>query len=138
MPAKTTGSAASTTIITLSLIGVFLLVAFALLPRGFSSDVSVIGQGKPVVVLAHNKDSVQSFNLMDLLNKVRDDYSGTMEFRVVDDTSPQGHAFISKQQVDLGTLLLFGSDGKRTGVVSDLKDEPALRLALDSAFPTAP
>lgn len=63
-----TGSAARTTIITLVAIVAFLVVATMLLPKGFSSDTSVIGQGSYVVVLAHNKDSVQSLTLMDLLN----------------------------------------------------------------------
>jgi len=46
-----TGSAARTTLITLVAIVAFLVVAIMLLPKGFSSDTSVIGQGSHVVVL---------------------------------------------------------------------------------------
>jgi preprotein translocase subunit SecG len=52
---KQSGSATRTTLITLAAIVAFLVVAFMLLPKGFKSDISVIGQGSNVVVLAHNK-----------------------------------------------------------------------------------
>ncbi|MGD8886498.1 MAG: hypothetical protein PVF34_12815, partial [Gammaproteobacteria bacterium] len=69
-----TGAAARNSLIVLVAVGVFIVVAIMLLPKGFSSDLSVIGKGTPVVVLAHNKDSVQSLKLMDMLNKVRHEY----------------------------------------------------------------
>lgn len=129
-----TGSAARTTTIVVTVIAMFIVAAVMLLPKGFKSDLSVIGQGSPVVVLAHNKDSVQSLNLMSMLNKVRADYEGQMEFRVVDNGTPQGRAFISKQQVNLGALLLFGPDGTRQRVVSGINNEELLRSTLDTAF----
>ena len=129
-----TGSAARTTLIALAVIAVFNVVAVMLLPKGFKSDLSVIGQGSPVVVLAHNKDSVQSLNLMDMLNKVRSHYEGRIEFRVVDNGTPQGRAFIAQQQVSLGTLLLFGPDGTRQRVVSGINNEDVLRTTLDAAI----
>ncbi|MGB5305779.1 MAG: hypothetical protein WBO57_06030, partial [Gammaproteobacteria bacterium] len=94
-----TGSAARTTLITLVAIAAFLVVAITLLPKGFSSDTSVIGQGSHVVVLAHNNESMYSLNLMDSLNKVRSEYSDRIEFRVVDMNTPQGQAFLQQQQV---------------------------------------
>lgn len=133
-----TGSTARTSIIVLAVIAVFIVVAVLLLPRGFKSDLSVIGQGTPVVVLAHNKDSVQSLNLMDMLNKVRSDYDGSMEFRVVDNGTPQGRTFITQQQVNLGTLLLFGPDGTRQRVVNGVTDEAVLRATLDAALNKPP
>ena len=93
-----TGSAARTTLITLVAIVAFLVAAIMLLPKGFSSDTSVIGQGSHVVVLAHNKESVQSLALMDLLNKVRSEYSSRIEFRVIDKNTPQGQAFSSNNK----------------------------------------
>lgn len=128
------GSAARNTLIALAAIALFVVGAVMLLPKGFSADLSVMGQGKPVVVLAHNKDSVKSLNLMDLLNKVRGDYDGRMLFRVVDNNTPQGRAFIDQQQVNLGTLLLFGPDGIRQRVVSGIEDESTLRATLDGVF----
>ena len=129
-----TGSVARTTLITLVIIVTFLAVAIVLLPKGFSSDTSIIGQGSYVVVLAHNKDSVQSLTLMDLLNTVRSEYSSRIAFRVIDMNTPQGQAFIQQQQVQPGSLLFFAPDGTRQRVVSNIDDETELRASLDSIF----
>ena len=128
------GSAARTTLIVLAAIGAFIAVAVMLLPKGFSSDTSIIGRGSNVVVLAHNKDSVYSLNLMDIMNQVRGDYTGRIDFVVADANTPRGRAFIEKQQVELGTLLLFGPDGTRRGVVNAIKNQTELRTTLDSIF----
>ena len=129
-----TGSAARTTLITLVAIAAFLVVAITLLPKGFSSDTSVIGQGSHVVVLAHNNESMYSLNLMDSLNKVRSEYSDRIEFRVVDMNTPQGQAFLQQQQVRPVSLLFFAPDGTRQRVVSNIDDETELRASLNSIF----
>jgi len=129
-----TGAATRTLLISIVAIGVFLGIAVMLLPKGFSGDTSKIGQGSAVVVLAHNKDSVQSLNMMDYMNQIRGDYSGRIEFVVADANTPQGSAFIQLQQVELGTLLLFAPDGRRLQVLGNLNSASGLRTALDSAF----
>ncbi len=129
-----TGSAARTTLITLVAIVAFLAVAITLLPKGFSTDTSVIGQGSHVVVLAHNNESMYSLNLMDSLNKVRSEYSDRVEFRVVDMNTPQGQAFLQQQQVRYVSLLFFAPDGTRQRVVSNIDDETELRASLNSIF----
>ena len=123
-----------TTLITLVAIAAFLVVAITLLPKGFSSDTSVIGQGSHVVVLAHNNESMYSLNLMDSLNKVRSEYSDRIEFRVVDMNTPQGQAFLQQQQVRSVSLLFFAPDGTRQSVVSNIDDETELRASLNSIF----
>lgn len=128
------GSATRTALITVFAIVAFLVGAFFLLPKGFSGDTSIIGQGSNVAVLAHNKDSVQSLNLMELMNQVRDVYAGRVEFVVADANTPQGRAFIDKQRVELGTLLLFYPNGTRLRVVSNIDSQSMLRSTLDSAF----
>jgi hypothetical protein len=127
-----TGSATRTTLITLTAIVAFLLIAILLLPKGFSDDISIIGQGSRVVVVAYNKDSVQSMTLMDLLNNVRSEYSNRTKFRVIDMNTPQGQAFLQQQQVQLGSLLLFAPNGTRQRVVSNIDDETELRANLDA------
>jgi hypothetical protein len=128
------GSAARTTLIAVVGIITFLVVAFMLLPKGFSGDISIIGQGSNVVVLAHNKDSVKSLNLMEYMNQVRGDYSDRVEFRVADMNTPQGRTFLDKQKTGLGVLLMFGPDGTRRRIASDINDQTALRAAIDATF----
>jgi hypothetical protein len=127
-----TGSATHTTLVTLVAVVAFLVVAIMLLPKGFSTDTSVIGQGSYVVVLAHDNESMYSLNLMDSLNKVRSEYSDRIEFRVVDMDTPQGQAFLQQQQVRSVSLLFFAPDGTRQRVVSNIDDETELRASLNS------
>ena len=128
------GSALRTTLISVFVIVAFLAAAFMLLPKGFSGDTSIIGKGSNVVVLAHNKDSVQSLNLMEYMNQVRDVYAGRVEFVVADANTPEGRAFIEAQNVQLGTLLLFTEKGTRLNVVSNINSQSSLRSVLNKAF----
>lgn len=129
-----TGSALNSRLITVGIIAVLLVIAFLMLPRGFSDDLSRIGQGTNVVVLTHNKEAVQSLDLMTLMNDVRADYAGQIEFLAVDiDTAP-GQAFMEHEQIGGSALLLFGPDGARRGVLVSVRDQQTLRAALDNAF----
>lgn len=131
------GSALRSTLITVAVIVVLLAFAAMQLPQGFSDDLSRIGQGKNVVVLTHNKEAVQSANLMDLMNDIRGDYEGRVEFLAVDIGTREGEAFLRGQQVGASMLLLFGPDGERRGVLADIRNEQELRRALDKAFGTS-
>jgi len=112
----------------------FFVSAAMLLPKGFSSDTTIIGSGSNVAVLAHNKDSVQSLTLIELMNKVRDDYTGRVKFIVADVDTPEGRKFINEQKVEPGSLLLFGSDGTRRQVVGNINNQSILRSELDAVF----
>jgi len=112
----------------------FFTTAIMFFPKSISNDTTIIGKGSNVAVLAHNKESVQSLTLIELMNKVRTDYAGRVEFVVADIDTPQGRKFIADQQVDAGTLLLFGADGTRRQVVSNINNQSILRSALDAAF----
>ncbi|MBE0621291.1 MAG: hypothetical protein IH605_11915 [Burkholderiales bacterium] len=123
-----------TGLITVAVILAGLAFAAVMLPRGFSDDLSRIGQGGNVVVLIHNKDSVQSLELMTLADAVRSDYAGKAEFLVADTSSGQGRTFVREQQAGDNLLIFFGPDGTRRGALQRVKDEQALRLAIDQAF----
>lgn len=129
-----TGSALRSSLTTLGVISVLLAIAFAMLPEGYSTDLSRIGQGSNAVVLVHNREAAQSLELMALLDQVRPDYSGRVEFLVVEAETEQGKAFMRQQQVGGGLLLLFGPDGVRRGTLVGVHEEQALRAAFDNAF----
>jgi len=129
-----TGSALSSRLLTVGVIVVLLVIAFLMLPKGFSDDLSRIGQGSNVVVLTHNKEAVQSLDLMALLDKVRSDYAGQIEFLVVDIDTEAGKSFMEHEQIGGSALLLFDPDGTRRGVLMSVRDEQTLRAALDNAF----
>ncbi|MEQ6342418.1 MAG: hypothetical protein M3A44_12420 [Gammaproteobacteria bacterium] len=123
--------------LTMLLIVAALAFVVVMLPRGFSEDLSVIGQGKNVAVMVHDKEGVQSMNLMSMINKVRGEYADRIEFRVADANTREGLAFSEKYQVPSASLILFARDGRRLGIVngeSGAQDQDALRKALDEAL----
>lgn len=125
------GSATRTSIIVILAVCVVLALAVKLLPKGFSDDVSKIGQGKAVVILTHDKNSVQSLNMMELLNNIRGDYTDRVEFMAIDIDSMQGQTFTRQQRVGGIMLLLFDASGVRKTVFDRTVDENQLRMALD-------
>ena len=131
MPYHQAGSMLRNSLITLSIIAIVLAFAFTLLPKGFSGDVSKIGQGSPSIVLTHNKNSVQSLELMELMGQVRADYEHKLEFLVINVETPTGKAFINRQDVYSSSLVLFGPLGKQLTTLDSTTNEVSLRLILD-------
>ena len=127
-----TGSAKLTNFAIILVICVILFVAAMLLPKGFSDDLSIIGKGSVAVVLTHDKNSMNGIIMMDLLNKVRSDYKGEVEFLVVDVNTVKGQTFLQQQRVGAIVLVLFDPDGSRWDVIGGDIDEQKLRSAFDS------
>jgi len=42
------------------------------LPRGFSDDLSRVGKGKPSIVFIRDKNAVQTFGILEVMNEIRD------------------------------------------------------------------
>lgn len=109
------------------------------LPRGYSTDLSRIGQGGNVVVQVHDHGLVSSTTLMESLNKVRHDYEGVIEFVVADLQIPAGRAFAQTHHAEAATLLLFAPNGTSLGVVQGAHEPVVLRKILDQVYrPSAP
>lgn len=126
-----TGSARHTNLVIILFICVILVAAVMLLPKGFSDNLSKIGQGTVVVVLTHDKNTVGGMVAMELLNKVRSDYEGKVDFLAVDVNDQQGQAFTRQQGVGAVVLVLFGPDGSRRDALNAGISEKVLRSALD-------
>lgn len=129
---RQTGSAKLTLAILLGLACV-LAIAVTLLPKGFKDDLSLIGQGNVSVVLTHDKNLVGSTHMMELLNTVRPDYEGRVEFLAVDTATPVGQKFVHDQRVGVVNLVIFDPQGKRQSIVNGGIDEQQLRRVLDDA-----
>ena len=127
-----TGSAKYTNFAIILAICVILFVAAMLLPKGFSDDLTIIGKGLVAVVLTHDKNSMNGIEMMDLLNKVRSDYKGEIEFLVVDVNTVKGQTFMQQQRVGAIVLVLFDPDGTRGDMIGGDIGEQELRSAFDS------
>lgn len=100
--------------------GLLLLFAAAAamnLPRGYSDDLSRIGKGQAAVVLIRDKNAVPSFDLIRVLDSLRDKYAGKVEFLLTDFDTPEGRAFIAANHAAPVTLVLFDAGGNPVKVL---------------------
>ena len=117
-----------------------LLVAVVVmnLPRGFSDDLSHIGKGKAAVVLVRDKFAVQSFDLMEVMNGLRDQYAGQVEFLLTDSDTPEGRAFITANNAARVTLVLLDAEGRLIKVLYPPQTAESLRQELAAVIKGTP
>lgn len=105
------------------------------LPRGaYPTDLSRVGAGKPALVLAHDANFAAGMAVMELMNVIRDDYAGEVEFLVAHLGMQDGHAFASRHAARDGSVLLFSADGELVDTLHQPQTVDALRQALAQAF----
>lgn len=120
--------------------GILLLFAAVIamnLPRGYSDDLSRIGKGKVAVVLVRDKNAVQSFDLMEAMNAVRDKYAGQVEFLLTDSDTPEGRAFIADKGAARVTLVVLDANGKMLNVLSPPQTAASVQQAITLAIGAA-
>lgn len=93
------------------------VVAVMNLPHGYSDDLSRIGKGKATIVLIRDKNAVQTFDLLEVMNGLRDQYAGQVEFLLTDFNTSQGRAFIAANNAARVTLVLLDANGKMVKVL---------------------
>jgi hypothetical protein len=82
-----------------------------LVVKPVSMDLSLIGQGKPSLVLAYENFSPTGGAALEQLRKVRGDYEGRLEFIVADLGTPEGRGFANRHRLIDGQALLLDSQG---------------------------
>lgn len=105
------------------------------LPKGsYPTDLSPIGQGRPVLVLTMDSDYLAGAAVMHLLNDVRNEFSGSVQFLVASMALENGRAFASQHDAGDGTVVLFDAKGRRVAVLHGPQSQDVLRQALQAAF----
>ena len=137
MKTRDAGFALRSGLVTMAVIVVALAIIATQLPKAFSDDLSRIGRGTQTAVLIHNKNGVESLKLMSVVDEVRHEFAGRLEFLIADVETDQGRSFMRQQQLGDIALVLFAADGTRVGVVDPSLDERQLRAAL-AGFVAAP
>lgn len=132
------GSALRSALITVAIVVVAIAFAATLLPRGFSDDLGRIGKGLPAAVLIHDKETVVSMDLMELMNMLRDDYEERVVFLATDIATEEGQAFAARHGVGSSILLLFDDTGRRIAVIDGIRDPETLRATLDERLQLSP
>lgn len=93
------------------IIGLIAVATVMNLPRGYSGDLSLIGKGKPAIVLVRDKNSMQSMDLLEVMNDIRNQNGGKIEFLVTDVNTPEGSTFIAAYNAAPTTLVFFDGSG---------------------------
>ncbi len=128
----THGKASKATLITILSIAILIGFAILFLPKGFSNDVSKIGKGSKVAVFAYNNGTINSIDMMTLLESIRASYSGRIEFLAVSISAPIGQKFLKDYNVKHSTLVLFRGDGSiAKTLLASKENEAALTQVLD-------
>jgi hypothetical protein len=105
------------------------------LPSGaYPTDLSRIGSGQPTLVLAYDMNYAGGMAVMELMNEIRADYAGKVDFLVAHLGMADGQAFADKHGVSDGTVILFNGDGTPDGKLYHPESVEVLRQALNDAL----
>jgi hypothetical protein len=100
--------------------------------KPISTDLSVVGQGKPVLVLAYENFSPTGGDALNRLRQVRSNYDSRLAFVVADLGTPQGRAFANRYQLADAQALFLKQDGEPLRVTNIPADEQELSRLLES------
>lgn len=120
--------------ITLALILMITIFAVSLLPRGFSGDTSLIGQGTNVLLLVHDDNILQSGETMAVMNKIRDDYAERLFFIVADINTPEGKTFAERNSLMPTALVFYSANGTSLQTLYSSQTAESLQQALNNIF----
>lgn len=121
-------------LITFLFILLTIVIAVSLLPRGFSQDLSGIGQGTNALVLVHDGNILQSADTMVAMNAVRDDFEERVAFIVADINTPEGKRFADRHGFGPAALAFFAANGDRLQLLYSEQSRESLRQHLNTTF----
>jgi len=113
---KHTGLAAATNrwrirVATAVFIAGILAVAVLNLPKGFDTNLSKIGTGKPALVFFYDSNLLISNQQAREMNKVRESLAEELHFLIADIGRPDAQLFMKQHQAARVQLLFFAADG---------------------------
>lgn len=117
------------------MIGILLFIGLSfkfLLPSGYSDDLSRIGKGRASVVLVRDNQTVQSHDLLAVMDGIRDHYADKVEFMLVDHNTPQGSGFMVTHNAQRTNLVLLDAQGNLVKVVRAPQSEESLSQEIDA------
>lgn len=100
------------------------------MPRGFSTDLSRVGDNIVTVVMVHDHNFVESATLMEDLNRVRSEFEPGVKFLVVDPNHPGGAAFMRQHDLETVRLYVFDTAGHLRAEQTAHDDVDSLRRFL--------
>jgi hypothetical protein len=96
-----------------------------------STDLSVVGQGRPALVLAYENFSPTGGEALERLRAIRADYEDRLDIVVADLGTPQGKVFANRHRLVDGQAVFLRPDGRPLQVTGIPAEERELRARLD-------
>ncbi|ANB01752.1 hypothetical protein [Ectothiorhodospira sp. BSL-9] len=120
-----------------------LVVAGALiwsqLPKGaYPTDLSRIGDGRPALVVTYDASYMTGMQVLELMDRIRDEYRDEVEFLVANLGTPDGRDLATRFRVNDGAVVLFRSDGQPVQVLQSPRHEQVLRDAMQEHLGVSP
>ncbi len=103
------------------------------LPRGFDTDLSKIGAGKPAVVFVYDPNLVVSNQQTRELDAVRESLGDALHFLIADVGRPEAQQLMRQHQARPTQLLLFAPDGSVLGRMQGLVTSEQLLKSIAAA-----
>jgi hypothetical protein len=123
-------------------VGVVIVAAvlFLLARQGtpIGTDLSVVGKGRPAVVLAYENFTPAGAEGLDRLRAVRPDYEDRVAFVVADLGTPAGRAFATRHNLQNGMAVFLGPNGEPVRMTGSVSNEQGLRAQLDRVLAGVP
>ena len=116
---------------------VLLVIMWHQLPRPYSTDLDLIGQGTPALVLAHDDHLVNSDQQMAAMDNVREGLERHAILLVAHMREARGASFAREHDADAATVLIFSADGELLARIRGPVDGPALRQHVASVLDTS-
>ena len=96
-------------------------------------DLTVIGQGQPVIVQIHDPKCPTCRRLKNIMNNALES-DDPVQYRLADITTPEGKALQCKYDDPNVTLLYFDKRGKHVHTTQGLQTKEQIRNAVDTVF----
>ena len=112
-------------------------VVMVVAPKPMSADLSLIGQGKPSLVLAYENYSPGGADALTRLKQIRSDYESRLNFIVADLGTPDGRAFGNRYQIVDGQAVFLSGSGRPLARMFIPADESRLRETLEQQLAAA-
>ncbi|MGF1642527.1 MAG: hypothetical protein ACFCUJ_02720 [Thiotrichales bacterium] len=124
-----------TPLVTLLIIAAVGILVWSQLPKGaYPTDLNLIGDGRPALVLAYDINYAGGMQVMELMNAIRAEYADRAQFIVAHLGTPDGQAFADRHRIGDGTVMMFAGDGAHVETSHLPRTHDELRGVIDSAL----
>ena len=93
-------------------------------------DLSVVGNGKPTVVQIHDPGCPLCRQLKTVVDNVKSDFAGNVQFKIADIKTSKGADFAKKYNVPHVTLLFFNANGRHVNTLQGVSTKDQVKNAV--------